>query len=237
MLVVLLLVALAVGIAMRGHVASRQMIVPISAGLAGGLVLLWMVGLPGPGMTWTYYALKTNWLVSSCLLWVLFVPTVLWIEGRPTSVPVRDRRGVSAVSMSLVVLLLSGSAASAQTPVLPAARGWFHPSDEVIGQVVEGARAGSPFILWEWSDPGDDRLGNFWAALAWGSSPSGDSLELPGVQGGVGLWAYLETGETRQLCELIMGAPGIVVHTRNGDLESELVDTCPAGEMTVEPEA
>ena len=233
MIVVLLLVAVSVALASRASVISLQMIVPIAAGIAGGLVVLWLVGLSGPGITWTYYALKTNWLVSGSLLWVLFVPIVLWAESESAIASVRDRFGVGAVSMSIAVLMLSGSATSAQAPVVAAARGWTQPSADVVERAVDGADVDSPFIFWDWSDPGNDRLGNFWGALAWGSDAAGDFLELPGVPGGVRLWAYMEMGETHELCELILGAPGIVVYTRNGDLEGELAASCSAGDMTV----
>ena len=233
MIVVLLLVAVSIAVATRGRKVSRQMVVPLAACGAGGLLVIWLVGLPGPGVTWTYYALKTSWLVSSSLLWVLFAPIVLWVEDSSPSSRARDRLGIGALSMSLAVLMLCGSATTSQAPVLPAARGWTQPSSEVVEQAMEGASAEAPFVFWKWSDPGDDRLGNFWGALAWGSSPSGDYLELPGVPGGVRLWAYFEGGETHELCELVMGAPGITVYTRNDGLEAELASSCPAGTVTV----
>lgn len=233
MIVVLLLVAVSVAFASRASVISLQMIVPIAAGIAGGVVVLWLVGLPGPGITWTYYALKTNWLVSGSLVWVLFVPIVLWAESESFPASVRDRSGVGAISVSIAVLMLSGSATTAQAPVVAAARGWVQPSADVVQRAVDGADSDDPFIFWDWSDHGNDRLGNFWGALAWGSDAGGDFLDMPGIPGGVRAWAYMEMGETHELCELILEAPGMVVYTRNSDLQGELAASCSAGDMTV----
>ena len=233
MIVVLLLVAVSIAVATRGQNVSRQMIVPLAACGAGGLLVIWLVGLPGPGVTWTYYALKTNWLVSSSLLWLLFVPIVLWTEDSSSYSRARDRFGIGTVSVSLAVLMLCGSATTSQAPLLPAARGWVQPSSEVVEQAMEGASIETPFVFWNWSDPGNDRLGNFWGALAWGSDPSGEYLELPGIPGGARLWAYFAGGETDELCELVMGAPGITVYTRDDGLEAELASSCSAGNVMV----
>jgi hypothetical protein len=237
MIPVLCLVAVAVALAVRSKSLRRQMLVPVVAAVAGAVAILWLFRLPGSANTWTYYSTKTNWLVSSSLVWVAFAPIVLWFardRGSTTS-RVRERlsRAGAAVAGALAVSLLFGSATSAPEPVLAAARGWSQPSAEVLGEMVRDADKGQPYVLWGWSDVGNDKLGNFWSVLAWASTPAGDYTGLRGQQGSFALWAYFMDGKISGLCELVDGSPGITVYTHSTGLSSELQAACPAAQADV----
>lgn len=237
MLLVLGLIAAGAGLSVVSRSARHQMLVPLVVAVAGALTILWLTRLPGSGNTWTYYALKANWLVSSSLLWVAFAPIVLWLarDVESTTLPRRQRlsRFGAASAGAVAVFLLVGSATSAPEPVLIAARGWIQPSGEVINEVVRSADNGKPYVLWGWSDVGNDKLGNFWSVLAWASTSAGEYTGLPRSQTSYVLWAYFMNGEISQLCALAEGSPGITVYTHVASLSSDLQASCPAAQTEV----
>lgn len=231
MLVVLLFIALATASVGGSRVTRNQMLLPVVAALAAGGTLAWMVGLPGEGVTWTYYALKTNWLASASLIWVPFAPIVLWASRSGASGPAWERRvarPLAAAASATALLLLVGSATSAQDAVASASKGWNQPSAEVAGKAFELADGGSPYVLWEWSDVGNDRLGNFWAAAAWATSDEGEYLPLTTNIGPTfAYWAYF-ADDLEDLCSLTGAVPDITVHTHSDTLESDLQTSCAA---------
>lgn len=223
MLVVLGSAALGTALAVGRWSTRRQMLVPLTVSAAGAIVVFWLLHLSAATAVWSYYALKSNWLFSASLLWVPFAPIVLWIARDREPAGIRQREGLSntlsAICFGTVSLLLIGSATTAPRVLLAASHGWNQPSAEVVGQAIRGADAGTGFVFWEWSDFGNDRLGNFWSAL---------DTELPGVPGGFANWSYTYTGKTSELCTLVAGAPGITIYTRSKSLSSDLHDSCPA---------
>ncbi|HEY5515464.1 MAG TPA: hypothetical protein VIK12_04590, partial [Pengzhenrongella sp.] len=119
----------------------------------------------------------------------------------------------------------------APEPVLAAARGWGSPSAEAVADSIEAADRGKPYAFWAWSDAGDDRLANFWAALAWSTDDDGEWVTSPGAERSFPLWAYFADGTTiTTLCDLVEAEPGITVYTRDEDLDLDLEATCPAAE-------
>lgn len=237
LLVVAALVALSTLVIAGRSAVRRQMVVPLVVALAGGLTLIWLTRLPGPGVTWTYYAHKTNWLVSVVLVWVLIAPVVLWLSARdvertPTAHPEREgpwRTSAAAGLVSAAVVLLAGSATSAPEPLLGAARGWSQPSAEVVVVALDAADDDEPYVLWEWADPGNDRLANFWSVLAWGAASDGEYSNLPGLEGGIYLWAYFQTSEITSLCAIAEASPGLDIYTRTdpAELLAQLDAACP----------
>lgn len=228
MLAVQLLIASATASVGGSRVTRNQMLLPVVAALAAGGTLTWMVGLPGEGVTWTYYALKTNWLASASLMWVPFAPIVLWASRAGASGAWERRviRPLAAATSAAALLLLVGSATSAQDAVAGASKGWSQPSAEVAGKAFELADGGSPYVLWEWSDVGNDRLGNFWAAAAWGTSDEGEYLPLTTNIGETfAYWAYF-ADDLEDLCSLTGAVPDITVHTQSDTLENELQTSC-----------
>lgn len=237
MILVLALIAMAVALAVRSKSLRHQMLVPVVAAVAGVVTILWLFQLPGSGNTWTYYSMKMNWLVSSSLVWVAFAPIVLWFARGHESTTPRGRERLSRVGAAfagaLAVSLLFGSATSAPEPVLAAAQGWSQPSGEVIHEVVRGADKGKPYVLWGWSDVGNDKLGNFWSVLAWASTGDGSYTGLIEGHRSFALWAYFMDGQISGLCELVGGSPGITVYTHTAGLSSDLQAACPADHADV----
>lgn len=229
LLVVLGLMALGSLFGAPRGAARRRTLVPVVAAAAGGAVLIWLLRLPGDGVTWSYYAQKTHWLVSASLLWVPFAAVAQWVTRVPPSrdAAPRWRAGLAAGASASAVLVILGTATAAPEPLRAAASGWDLPTAEAVGEAVEAADTGEPYILWNLLDPGNDRLGNFWAVLAWGSDPSGEYLDLPSGPDAFVVWAYMATGQIPELCTLVADVPGIDIYTTDRDLGSELRTTCP----------
>lgn len=244
LLLVLVLAATAAGMLSGAPGARTTMLVPAVVGVVGVLTVLGLRAMPEGGVAWTYYAVKTNWLVGACLVWVPFALLVLRACATPTGpTGTPDERPRAAlrpaaglVAAALAVTVLVGSATTAGDPLLGALRGWDQPTATTVTEVVENADAGDPSVLWGWSPRADDRLANFWAALAWGADPQGHWLDLPGVGGGVAAWAYTADG-TDDLCELARAVPGLDVHTRDAGLDETLDATCPGAAVDVRLDA
>lgn len=230
--------AVAVGIASSRRAVRWGALVPVAVSVVGLLTVHWLRGLPAGPPSWTYYALKTNWLVSATLVWLPFVPLALWVRDAVGADAARAARplwrvGASAAAGSASVLLLVGSLTSAPAPLPLALRGWDQPTADAAGVALDAADLGEPYVLWRWSDPGNDRLGNFWAALAWGTDRAGRWTGLPGYPAGVAQWAYEAGSETSDLCALGEASPGLTVYTRDQSLGGEVDGTCPTAGMHV----
>lgn len=227
----LLLCCLAIAAGARSPRLRRAMAIPVTAAVGGIVVLVGLMLLPATGFGWTYYAHKTNWLVTSCLLWAPFVPIAAWAQ-RASRIGLPGHRALAASAagaLSLVGVL--GSLATAPSPLMKAVRGWSQPAADVVVATAAKANGDNPIILWEWSSPGDDRLGNFWLVLDWGSEPSGAFRNPYNVD--FAGWAYFETGALSDVCTLAEQTPGLEIATRSADLESRLEAECPDAEATV----
>lgn len=232
---VLGLTAAAVWLGSDDRDLRRTMHVPLAVALLSLVTLAWLVLLPGLGVTWTYYALKVSWATSACLIWVPFVPLLRWAQMTPSPVPADSRRWATtsaAVGSSVALASLLGSATNAPEPLLNALRGWTQPSAGIVTEALESADDGEPFVFWEWSDPGNDRIGNFWSYLAWGTEP--EFQDLPGLEGGFGQWGYLYTWQLSDLCQVTSAVPDIVVHTDDDQLDEEMATSCANPSVTIE---
>jgi hypothetical protein len=226
---------LALGLALTGRDRVRwlQMGASLVVVIAGVITLRWLISLPQSGTAWTYYAVKTLWLTVSALIWLGFAPVLLAIIARSTASSGRRWRTetvsvVGAASWSGVVLIIIGFGTTATDPLPMARAGWDQPSAAVVAEVVAAANTYPRFVLWQWADIGNERLGNFWASLAWDSTPDGTLIPYPpGLPGGLELWAYFETGSMSQLCTVVKAVPDITVITANSHLPSQLQPVCP----------
>ena len=225
------LLALSFALSGGDAVLRRQMRVPLAVSAVSGITLLWLVYLPGLGVTWTYYALKVSWITCASLFWVPFVPLVRWAAGAgrvgSRADPGRVAVWIGAAAVSVCVGILLGSATTAPEPLVNAADGWTQPSAPIVTEAMKAADETRPFVFWEWSDPGNDRLGNFWAYLAWGTRP--EYREIPGLDGGFNQWTYFYQWQMSDLCTLTHAVPLIVVHTEDHQLDGKVSQTCPAG--------
>ena len=230
-LLLLGLVAFGTLIVTRGRLLKLQLLVPLVVALIGAGTVEWMISITANGTTWSYYATKTLWLISSCLIWVGFVPLLHFTSNevdehrRGTASQIGWFLGSSALSLAILVII--GFGTSVADPLPLALSGWFQPSAAVVTETVAAANTRQPFVLWNWSDPPDDRLGDFWAALAWNSTPAGDPIALrPALPGGLDYWAYYDTGNLSQLCPVIRSVPDLVIETRDVNLATQVRAAC-----------
>lgn len=233
----LLLASGAVMLGARSPELRRLMLVPFAAGVVGALTVLALRTLAeGGGLGWTYYAQKTNWLVCCSLVWVPLVPIAVWAArgDSPVTRPAHLRHVASALTGAVAVMLVMGTATAAPEPVLTAARGWSQPTAAAVSATVAAADRDQPYVFWDWSQAGDDKLANFWAALAWSTDEDGEWAEFPGAKTSFPLWAYfMDPSQITQLCDLAESQPGITVYTEDADLELDLEASCPSAEAVV----
>ena len=226
------LVTIAVLLQTRHRRGRLQMLVPLAVAIVGQAALQWLTHLTGTGTVWTYYASKSLWMLASCLIWVAFVPLMQVAEVRHAGVraAVRDTTLASAQvgALSIAIFIIVGFTTTIGDPLGAAAAGWASPTASVASEASVLADRYQRFVFWEWSDPADDKLGNFWAAAAWGTTPSGGGVGSPGLPGGVYAWAYMETESgLDELCEAVRAIPGLVVVTTSPALGARSTAVCP----------
>jgi hypothetical protein len=228
-LLLLGLITAALFLASSDMMQRRQLLVPLACALSGGLLVEWLISI-APGKTWSYYATKTLWFFAASLIWVVFVPVIRSMANAPTRPHQKQSsttlRTAEALVLTLVILLAIGFTTSAPNPAKLALTGWSQPTAAVITETARVANRGSPFVFWQWSDIGDDRLGNFWAALAWDTNSAGWTPNNPKLKGGMREWAYNENGVTSQFCGLVLAYPHIAVVTRSRTLSASLKRSC-----------
>lgn len=222
-------------VALGGLAGARSIrqAVPWAAALAvavGTIVVVqWQRSLTPSGDDWTYYAAKTLWALTICLVWVPFAPIVM-ATGRPIgNVPHRALRLGGALAQSsaltLAVVMAFGFTTTVPDPLHLIGKGWLQPSTAVLNQAVKSGDQGHPFVLWNWKYTGDDRLGNFLAAAILGSSAKGVSGSPQAAA--VYSWAYTDVGQPRQLCALARSVKGLYVVTADRALQGQMRKVCP----------
>jgi hypothetical protein len=94
--------------------------------------------------------------------------------------------------------------------------------------VAKVADAGKPFLLWGVTDPGNERLGNFWAVLTWAYDDTATPRAYPPTEGaGMANWAYLEQDTIEDLCAAARGVRGLEVVSQDRTLSGQLAKSCP----------
>lgn len=228
----LAVVLMAVG---PGRNLRWQLLVPFTASVAGGATVQLLIWL-GPHDDWTYYSSKSLYLFSAGLVWLLVVPVLLAV-AEPAESGVAHPLVLAAGGSAAALLLVSWSTTVAE-PVTKSLHGWNQPSAKVLTEAATVADRGHPFVLWNWTNGADERLGNFWAALAWGYDEHvAPRIYGPSLTGGIAYWAYIEQGHVRDLCRAAKGVKGLYVVTHNPGLKLALQRQCPhLGEhVVVEP--
>ena len=227
-IIALILVGLLIGL--REHGQRMQLSLAIIVIVGACLVMAWLSSLAGGGLNWTYYSAKTVWLVSGALIWVCFLPLLLATSNsaETANTPIsRIRTTATAGVFAVAILAALGLTTTAPNPIPDAMAGWNQPSAQVIVAVSREAKRHSPFVFWEWSDPGNERLGNFWAALVWGADGSGRYTPSPAaLPGGISAWAYRATAEKDELCQVAQAYPRLTIVTRSPNLDPRLEKAC-----------
>jgi hypothetical protein len=223
----LIAVALLAGSPDRAALWRRA--IPTAVVLMSLITIYWLRAITPDGQTWTYYGAKSLWAFTCCVLWIAFVPIALAAAG----LPARHRLRASAdaaqfLAAGLAVILVIGLLTKVKDPLHEASHGWTQPSAAVVSEVASLGDQRKPFVLWGYSDPGDDRLGDFMAVLTWGSTAKGDALPLPGFSQGFYEWGYEDDFTFPRLCLLARAVPELHIITRQPALHDQMRDSCPA---------
>ncbi len=229
-----------------------------SVAIAGGAVasIIWGIhslGVPPDGV---YYSMKTLWVAASSFLWLCFLPLV-YFASTGAQAPSLHRRGsvpaallevAKASSLLAVVYGVVAMSTTADNLLTMGRTGWFQPSAPVVAEVASAADHYREFVLWDWAaNSADDRLGNFWADVAWGTSMTGPGVPYlspkvypPGLPGGLYLWAYSQDNDQPSssaglapLCTVVHSVPGIVIVTRLTNLPVLVRRACGPSEARV----
>jgi hypothetical protein len=137
-------------------------------------------------------------------------------------------RGVATASMAVAgssgLLWGIGHETPFTFPLAWAWSGSTIPSPQEIQLVSQQAGLDEPFVIWDYSTPFEDKLGNFWSALTWDYRPNGTEKA---VQGSISFvnWAGGENGSLAALCQ-ITSAYRLRVVTLNPRLVPSLRATC-----------
>jgi hypothetical protein len=190
-------------------------------------------GPPG----YPYYAAKLTWIWSASVIGLVFVPVALVVRGarraQEIEAPARRSRNQSdvavtaagAILMTLIMLIGVRFASPLESPVLviqpmpvalssPIAKGWSNPAAGAVAIARQAATIDNA-VVFGVTDPGNDRLANFWLDLI----PSNRGGDFKG-------WAYYTTGDITSLCDLLSRDPQRTVVTRDAELEQQIRLTC-----------
>lgn len=170
---------------------------------------------------WGYYPIKFAWLISCLLVVIIFAALVMWISHHPSS------------HVSKVIFLGAGAALTLSLMAqsgLPSVKTFFTPVS-VLSQgqgsykrVIELsmlAQPGKKNIVLQYGPDSDFDL----AFNNWLLQVNSDTSEDP-----IRWYSYFLNGtDTAMACEAIeKWGSGVVVHTRNPQLSSELGAVCPS---------
>ncbi len=232
----------------------RSVFLPYLLGTLGaGAVVLYLVAKQPSGLAWNYYPAKAAWM------WVLVgipLPLAAAAFVRPrrlaTARGSRILATVLAVTGSLAVVGMAEGSVRVSSPLLPAAfdglspgaqtpggtfsilRGWGQPDDQMVASVLRWGASGQSLVIWAYSNPGNDRLGNFWLSTYDPLPPPGRGAPISPFGG----WAYgYDPTDMNQLCALLDRDPRRNVATRDSLLPQTISSQCglPAGRVWVFP--
>jgi hypothetical protein len=188
-----------------------------------------------PG-SWNYYAQKSLWVLLAAFLWILFVPIELatsWIARRNS-----DRHSylyhsgvlIQQVVPALLVLYGLNCVVGLAWPVASAMHGWIYPTAKEVAVDVRAGKTSRPFVIWQFLDPNNDRLGNFWSALIWDTNTKGQTINFSRKSKDMSavLWAYYNAPTSPVgLCGYALEAHPLAVYTANRALTGYVQKNCP----------
>jgi hypothetical protein len=212
----------------------RQLIGPLLAVGASLVTVRWLQSVASSPVP-TYYSAKTLYLVVSSLVWIPFalvLPAMLArAEVGTTSRRIRSGgMAIASVAWSVAVFIVLNLATTLGNPLTKAHDGLTQPSPVIIHETAKIANGKKPFIFWNWSDPGNERLANFWAFTTWDTTAAGADKNIgtsKALPNGVLYWGYVEGDTLPDLCSITTAIPGLVVVTANGQLGVTLKRACP----------
>ena len=248
------LIVLAIAVAGLPQV-RRSVFLPYLLGtLAAGAVVTYAVAQQPPGLEWNYYPAKLAWIWVLVGFPLLLTPAAFVVPLRSTTAWGRRVLPTTiAAAASIAVLGLAATSVRVSSPLLPQAaaalapgaqpdgttllilNGWQGPDWRTVDAVLALGAKKQSLVMWNYFDPGNDRLGNFWLATYDPLlSPDSGAMFAQFFN-----WAAAEDGvDVNQLCDLLNRDPLRIVATRNSLLPSVVTSRCglPADRVWVAPQ-
>ena len=248
------LIVLAIAVAGLPQV-RRSVFLPYLLGtLAAGAVVTYAVAQQPPGLEWNYYPAKLAWIWVLVGFPLLLTPAAFVVPLRSTTAWGRRVLPTTiAAAASIAVLGLAATSVRVSSPLLPQAaaalapgaqpggttllilNGWQSPDWRTVDAVLALGAKKQSLVMWNYFDPGNDRLGNFWLATYDPLlSPDSGAMFAQFFN-----WAAAEDGvDVNQLCDLLNRDPLRIVATRNSLLPSVVTSRCglPADRVWVAPQ-
>lgn len=216
-------------LAARGKEQRIVRLVPLAVFGLSAATVLWIRSFHPADVNWSYYATKMIWLATAAVLWTPFILLVDVVKRANEVIVKAGPRFVASAVLSIAgstgLLWGIGHETPFPFPWTWAYIGSTIPSPQEIQLVTQQANIGGPFVIWQYSTPYEDQLGNFWSALTWEYNPNGTIKEVLGKQSFVN-WASLENGTLASLCQTVTDRQMRVV-TRNARLVPTLRKSCP----------
>lgn len=232
---------------------TRWAFLPYGMGTLGaGAIVLFMAVQQPAGSEWNYYPAKVAWIWVLVGFSLLLVPAA-FVRARPaaTSSVTQAHRLLLAVAGSLGVLALVVSSSGVGSPLLPVepaaassscsrttdtasiVGGWRYPDARIAEAVLEYGAIDRPLAFWAYTDPLNDRMGNFWMSTYDQEDPQSPQFQFSPF----GQWAYGSPCVVERLCELLNQDPRRTVVTRDAALPGYVERQCnvPPGRVWLDP--
>jgi hypothetical protein len=190
--------------------------------------------------SWKYYAIKLAWIWLAATLGLLLLPAARAagaLKRTPVSTTNRKSAGFSRhvplAATALVTLLLIQQVSPVWSPLvsynlLPRSwdslilSGWSAPSVPAVDYALRVGETGKPAVIWNVTDPGNDRIANFLLDLY----PQNQADDFKG-------WAYFQTSDISSLCDLLRRDPSRTVFTRDATLRDSVNVNCGIVDPTI----
>ena len=224
-------IATVLAVATAPNARQRMLrLVPVAAFAVSGITVWLMYRMHPGGLVWSYYATKMLWMATATIIWVPFMVLVDVVRISNQLLSRFGWRGIVNICLSTSgswgILAVIGHETPFSFIMTWAYKGSTFPSPQVISLVLQQADIPGHFVVWDFSTPFNDQVGNFWSALAWDYTPNATVIEQPGVESFVN-WAasgdYLLSG----LCAAVTDYHTRVV-TPSVTVLHQLSATCPA---------
>ena len=211
-----------------------RLLIPIACAGCGMLAVVWINSLAQHhGPDWIYYSVKTEWIIASSTIWVAFVPIALHAskdggpEGSSSWQPVMNTTQALAFSTVIYVLLMTTTVLTSPLPI--AFRGWSQPTASEVSVVQRVGNMKAPFVVWNYLNSGEDRLGNFWAGSIWDTTKTGLRKNVAlGQYSSFIEWAYFAQDTIPSICVVATSTPRVIIVTSDASLQREMDAACPS---------
>jgi len=172
-----------------------------------------------------YYNQKLLWIFSAAIIQILVIVTLVLLRRNEKS-----NFRIFALLTSMILFTVNLTPLQNITLQLQLTN-WSGPNPSVSEKVLEmdgNAFMGERVIFWYYSDPGNDRIGTFWASTF--SNKIANTLEFNDIAA----WAYSQTGQVSDLCSVLSETQQTFIVTSNSPQVLSSVDgLCPAKKLSI----